>query len=214
MFDPEGLEDTRETVAHQAEEASRAGPRAIVYENTRVPQPHIPQRPPSPTMSAVRDAIAGKPRKQHQDSSVAGGGETPRVNGYSFVDDEDDHDDGPAKPAAVINLGPGDSNNPFKVQKQRDREMLHERMVARIVKANKEASTSGFTGKVDKTPVPKFPSSPKVTGGLTPAAQRLWSKIGTPRRGAGSSSFGQPTPMKPRGSLLKSVSRPKTKDGQ
>ncbi|KAK0392235.1 hypothetical protein NLU13_1732 [Sarocladium strictum] len=211
MFGPDGLEDSMTTTAQRAEDASRAGPRAIVYENTRIPQPHVPQRPPSPTMSAVRDAIAGKPRKQDQDSSVAGGGETPRVNGYSFVDEEDDEDE-PEKPPPLIDLGPGDANNPFKVQNQRDRETLHERMVARIAKANKEASLSGFTGKVDKTPVPKFPSSPKVSGGLTPAAQRLWSKIGTPRSRSGGASFGQSTPMRPRGSLLKSVSRPAAKE--
>lgn len=211
MFGPDGIEDSM-TTAQKAEDTSRAGPRAIMYENTRIPQPHVPQRPPSPTMSAVRDAIAGKPRKQDQDSSVAGGGETPRVNGYSFVDEEDDEDDESEKAPPLIDLGPGDANNPFKVQNQRDRETLHERMVARIAKANKEASASGFTGKVDKTPVPKFPSSPKVSGGLTPAAQRLWSKIGSPRSRSGGGSFGQSTPMRPRGSLLKSVSRPATKD--
>ncbi|KAH6987364.1 nuclear protein Es2-domain-containing protein [Ilyonectria sp. MPI-CAGE-AT-0026] len=175
MFGPDGVEDGVVTVSQRAEETSKMAPKSIVYENTRMPQPHIPARPPSPTLSAVRDAIAGKPRREDQDSSVVGGGETPRVNGYSFVDDEDDEPE--TTPVPIINLGPGDASiNPFRLQEQRERETLHERMVDRISKSKKEASRNGLTGRVDKTPVPKFPSSPRVSGGLTPAAQRLWSK--------------------------------------
>lgn len=209
MFEPHGLEDGVVTVAQKADEASRMAPRTIMYANTRAPQPHVPQRPPSPTMSSVRDAIAGKPRQGDQDSSVVGGGETPRVNGYSFVDDEDDEPEIPALP--TINLGPGDSHNPFKLQDQRERELLHERMVDRIAKSNKESSRNGFTGKAATPQVPKFPSSPRVSGDLTPAAQRLWSKMATPRNQTPGSSFGQSTPLKPRGSLLRSVTRPSSK---
>ncbi|KAM5342674.1 hypothetical protein ACJ41O_013640 [Fusarium nematophilum] len=213
MFGPDGVGDEVVTVAQKAEEASRMAPKSISYENTRMPQPRIPQRPPSPTMSSVRDAIAGKPRPGDQDSSVVGGGETPRVNGYAFVDDEDD-DPEPASPVPIINLGPGDATpSPFRLQEQRKRESLHERMVDRIAQSKKESVRNGLTGKVDKTPVPKFPSSPRVTGGLTPAAQRLWSKIGTPGRGSAGSSFGQPKSMTPRGSLLRSVSRASSKKG-
>ncbi|KAL3957844.1 hypothetical protein ACCO45_008422 [Purpureocillium lilacinum] len=147
-------------------------------------------------MSSVRDAIAGRPRRRDQDSSVAGGGETPRVNGYAFVDDNES-DLGSAPP--LIDLGPGDSHNPFKVQQPRKRESLHEQMVDRIAKSNKESSTQGFTGKITKTPVPKFPSSPRVSGDLTPAAQRLWSSMGTPKDKTPGSSFGVSTPMRPRG---------------
>ncbi|KAI5461125.1 nuclear protein Es2-domain-containing protein [Mariannaea sp. PMI_226] len=210
MFGPDGVEDGVVTVSQKAEEASKMAPKSIMYANTRMPQPHVLERPPSPTMSAVRDAIAGKPRREDQDSSVVGGGETPRVNGYAFVDDEDDE---PELAAPVINLGPGDdSPNPFKIQDQRKRESLHERMVDRIAKSKKEASKNGLTGKVDKTPVPKFPSSPRVSVGLTPAAKRLWSNMGTPGRTPGN-SFGQSTPMKPRGSLLRSVSRASSSSG-
>lgn len=208
MFVVDGVEDGPETIAAKAAEASRMGPRSINYANTSVPEPNVPKRPPSPTASSIRDAVAGKPRAKDQDSSF-GGDETPRVNGYAFVDDEDDEPT-PSEPLPIINLGPGDTNNPFKIQHQRARETLHERMVERISKSNKEASRNGLTGKVDKTPVSKFPSSSRVTGNLTPAAQRLWSKIGTPGK-VGGSSFGQLTPMKSRGSL-KSVTRPRSKD--
>lgn len=211
MFQPDGLEDGVVTMAQQADDASRMAPRAIVYANTRVPQPHVPQRPPSPTMSSVRDAIAGKPRLNDQDSSVVGGGETPKVNGYSFVDDEDDDEAESSASLPAINLGPGDSHNPFKLQEQRKRELLHERMVDRIAKSNKESSRHGFTGKDETPQVPRFPSSPRVSGDLTPAAQRLWSKMSTPRNKTPGSSFGQSTPLRPRGSLLRSVTRPTSK---
>ncbi|KAG5994727.1 hypothetical protein E4U52_000807 [Claviceps spartinae] len=207
MFQPQGLEDGVVTIAQRAEEASRMAPRSIDYANTRAPQLNAPRRPPSPTMSAVKDAIAGRPRQCDQDSSVVGGGETPRVNGYSFVDDEED-DDGTQTTPLRIDLGPGDAHNPFKLQDQRKRELLHERMVDRISKSNKESARTGLTGKAATPQVPRFPSSPRVSGDLTPAAQRLWSKMATPKNKSSRNSFAQSTPMKPRGSLLRSVTRP------
>lgn len=207
MFGPDGVDDHVTTVAQRSEETSKMAPKSIVYENTSIPHPHVPERPPSPTMSAVRDAIVGKPRQGDRDPSAIGSGETPRVNGYAFVDDETEEAESTAA-IPVFDLGPGDaSTNPFKIQEQRSRESLHERMVERISKSNKESARNGLTGKVDSTPVPKFPSSPRISGGLTPAAQRLWSKIGTPGGRGSGSSFGESTPMKPRGSLLRSVAR-------
>ncbi|KAH0431231.1 molecular chaperone [Colletotrichum camelliae] len=93
MFGPDGVDDKYESPAQRAEANSIMAPKSINYQNTRIPQPAIVDRPPSPTMSAVRDAIAGKPRKDDQASSAVGGGETPRVNGYAFVDDADDEDE-------------------------------------------------------------------------------------------------------------------------
>ncbi|KAF1854509.1 hypothetical protein Lal_00013084, partial [Lupinus albus] len=186
MFRPDGLDDGVLTVSQKAEETSRMAPKSIVYENTRMPQPRITPRPPSPTMSAVRDAIAGKPRKDDRDSSIVSGNETPRVNG----------------------------SKPFPLAGATRQRSLHERMVERISQSKKESSRNGLTGRVDKTPVPKFPSSPRVNGGLTPAAQRLWSKVGTPGRGSSGSSFGNFKPMTPRGSLLRSVKRPGSISGK
>lgn len=210
MFAPEGLDDGVVSVAQQAEDSSKSGAKSIVYANTRMMEPQAPpKRPSSPTMSSVQDAIAGRPRQQDQDSSVAGS-ETPRVNGYAFVDDEEE-DEMPAHPEPVIDLGPGDEHNPFKVQDQRSRESLHEKMVEKIARSKKESSKSGFTGKAERMEVPKFPSSPRVTGNLTPAAQRLWSKMGTPKGQTPGDSFGQTTPMRSRGSLLKGKLTPKHK---
>lgn len=210
MFQPKGLDDGVKTVAQAAADASRSAPKAVVYANTRVPQPHVPQRPPSPTMSSIRDAIAGKPRAADAFSSVAGG-ETPRVNGYAFVDDEDD--DEPAAEEAIIDLGPGDSNNPFKIQERGKKDILHEKMVDRIAKTKRESSRNGFTGRSERLEVPKFPSSPRVSAGLTPAAQRLWSTMGTPKGNTPSSSFGQSwqeTPLR-RSSSLRNVTKPASK---
>ncbi|KAK1659461.1 nuclear protein DGCR14 [Colletotrichum godetiae] len=213
MFGPDGVDDDYESPAQRAQAQSMMPPKSINYQNTRVPQPAIAERPPSPTLSAVRDAIAGKPRKEDQAPSAVGGGETPRVNGYAFVDDEDDDDD-QVLPAPTINLGPGDATpNPFKLQEHRKRETLHHRLVERAAHSKRESVKNGLTGKLDRTPVPKFPSSPRVSGGLTPAAQRLWGKIGSPRAGSPHNSSLKATPMRARGSLLKggaSVTREST----
>ena len=111
MFPADSVEDTHETVAQAAEAASRAGPKTVVYPNTRMPPPATkpgvrstggPPPPPSPTLSAVRDAIAGNPRFTDSEAGsayVGEGGSTalgdedddidaPRVNGYAFVDAE------------------------------------------------------------------------------------------------------------------------------
>ena len=168
-----------------------------MYENTRAPQPAPPSaeeedrrsRAGSPSLSEIRNAIAGNRRACDAETSVTGGaGETPRVNGYAFVDDEEPEPEPERREKQpLIDLGPGDAApNPFQFQEQRKREALHHRMVERISQSKRTSARLGFTGNVERTPVPKFPSSPRVSGGdLTPAAQRLWGRIGgSERRGA------------------------------
>ncbi|KAI0849924.1 nuclear protein DGCR14 [Daldinia vernicosa] len=207
MFIPESVEDSMETRVQRAETESRAAPKGVNYENTRLPGLKVSDDesvPSSPSLSAIRDAIAGRRGMSELDSTTVGS-ETPRVNGYAFVDDEEPEYEPPVAPK--IDLGPGDSTpNPFIIKEQSKREALHHRMVDRISQSKRTSSKIGLTGKVEKTPVPKFPSSPRVTGGLTPAAQRLWSQIGgssgaTPRTPFG----GQGTPMRGRSSKLKQV---------
>ena len=206
MFIPDGVDDDYKNPVQMAEIAST---KRVVYENTRVPLPIIPPRPLSPTLSAVRDAVNGEVREAFQtDSVLTGGDETPRVSGYKFVDDEDE----PAVPERsipVIDLGPGDATpNPFKIQEKRKREALHHKMVERIAQSRRESSRNGFTGKAERVPVPKFPSSPRVSGGLTPAAQRLLNRVGNATPRGASSPFGSSTPMRTRGSQLKSTPKP------
>ncbi|SPN97228.1 related to nuclear protein ES2 [Cephalotrichum gorgonifer] len=127
MFPPDGVDDDYKIPERRAQAASS---KTIVYENTRVPLPIIPPRPSSPTLSAIRDAVNGDVREIFQtDSLLAGGDETPNVNGYRFVDDEDEPAV-PDTPLPLIDLGSGDATpNPFKIQEHRKRETLHRRMV-------------------------------------------------------------------------------------
>lgn len=193
MFMPDSIEDSLETMAQKVQRESRAAPKGVAYANTRMPMPEVisadSQMPSSPSLSAVRDAIAGR---RTETESGYNGSETPRVNGYSFVDDEPDEEQYPAP--VVIDLGKGEATkNPFVIKKQSRREDLHHRMVDKNAKAQRNSTKIGMTGKVDLTPVPKFPSSPRVgSGQLTPAAQRLWSKVGA--SGGKSDAFGTRTP--------------------
>lgn len=199
MFAPDSVEDSVETVAQRAQVESRAAPKGVVYNNTRLPvaeQPQASTRASSPTLSAVRAAIAGRPRPSDSESGYDGG-ETPRVNGYAFVDDEpEEHEYLPPPPK--IDFGKGDSTpNPFRINAQSPREDLLHRMVDEAAKKKRSSSKIGMTGKADQTPVPKFPSSPRVgAGGLTPAAQRLWSKVGSSSKIRTPGGFANSTPVK------------------
>lgn len=207
MFGPDGIEDSMETVMQKAEASSKAEPKAVSYQNTRLPQPGISDTESvasDPSLPAVRDAIAGK-RSTSQPPSTTAGNATPRVNGYAFVDDEEPQYASPSAAPPVIHLGPGDATpNPFTIREQSQREALHHRMVDKISQSKRNSAAHGMTGKVDKTPVPKFPNSPRVSGGLTPAARRLWSKIGargstpkTPFDGGTASTPGKGSRLRP-----------------
>lgn len=214
MFAPPSIEDTHETIHQKAEAESRAAPKQVLYHNTRVQSVQNSDAqpssiPPPSSISAIRDAIAGRPRFSDTETGFAGG-ETPRVNGYAFVDEDEPEpqhstqDDEEESSFHLSLLGSsGDAvPNPFKLQETRKREALHHRMVERVARNKRTEKVVQGT----KTPVPRFTSSPMVgyarsgssaAGGstpggagpsLTPAAQRLWASVGTPRRSGGSGS--------------------------
>lgn len=192
MFAPGSIEDITQTVAQKNEENSRAPPRTVVYDNTRIALPVVTESsvrvPPSPSLSAVRDAIAGRPRPTASEASF-NGASTPRVNGYAFVDSEPESNPSFDSPSPLL-LGSGDSNpNPFKLHESSKREALHHRMVDKVAKG-KRAATGKREGEL-KTPVPRFASSPRIKGGMTPAAQRLMGKVG----GIGAMPWGGKTPQ-------------------
>lgn len=220
MFPPDSVEDALVTVAQAAQDASTAPPRAIVYNNTRLPagsDPHGSVPPASPSLSAVDDAIRGRPRPAASEAAYAGS-ETPRVNGYAFVDeDEPEPEPEPAVDSSLLqrlgvtaDAGP----NPFTIKQASRREELHHRLVDKSAKAKRgEVAGAGAgggrlaalrgegTAGSGKTPTPKFASSPVVAsrrgGNLTPAAQRLFAKVGTPRRAEGEfGAFGDASPMR------------------
>lgn len=192
MFFPDGVEEQNASSRRRETSTAGAPPPRAVLANTRMPEKPIPGLtepdkavPPSPSLSAIRDALNSKTRSEYQESSI-GGSETPRVNGYAFVEDEEPEEELDQKPAK-IDLGPGDSApNPFNLKEASEREALHKRMLERIAESRRTSARIGMTGKEGSTPTPRYPSSPRVTGGLTPAAQRLWSNIrpggGTPSR--------------------------------
>ena len=218
MFLPSSIEDTHETIQQRVEAASRAGPKKVLYQNTRLgssssedgSQQQPP--PPSPAISAIQDAIAGRPRLTGSEASAGGytGGETPRVNGYAFVD-EDEPEPEPEPSSSFGQNGDDDAHllgsadktpNPFQIPQNRKREDLHHRMVDRMARTKRAEKANVQT----KTPViPRFASSPRVDFGrtpssvatpgaarktLTPAAQKLLNRVGnsTPRGSSGESS--------------------------
>lgn len=176
MFAPGSIEDTTQTVAQMNEETSLAPPKAVVYDNTRITpsnaQTGFAEIPPSPSLSAVRDAIAGRPRPTTSEASF-NGASTPRINGYTYVDSEPEPFDCPS-PLLLCN---GDSTpNPFQLRESSKREALHHRMVDKVAKG-KRIATGKREGEL-RTPVPRFTSSPRIgNGGMTPAAQRLMGKV-------------------------------------
>ena len=231
MFMPSSVEDTLETLQEKAEASSRVGPKRVVYHNTRLPDEGLlvaqdkGALPPSPSISAIKDAIAGHP---HPTNSEAGhsGSETPRVNGYAFVDEDE-----PDYPINIVSkdshtdfskglrlLGTtGKTPNPFQIKENRRREDLHHRIVDRVARKKREEKATQET-KSTVTMTPRFASSPRLDFGLrmpgratvggggsskllTPAAQKLLHRMGnTPRPTESSSSnlknVWTPTPRK------------------
>ncbi|ERF74716.1 hypothetical protein EPUS_04885 [Endocarpon pusillum Z07020] len=147
MFPPSSVdEDGLETVAETKERGSRAGPKGVVHANTRFPAPalhneHAASVPSSPSLSAIRDAIAGNPRlsaSEIQDTGAGSGGETPRVNGYAFVDEDEpeniplpEETQSPSYRDLLAGQVGDATPNPFKIGEVRKREELHHRMVER-----------------------------------------------------------------------------------
>ena len=181
MFPPSSIEDTHQTVQQAAEDQSRAPSKTVIYDNTRIAPPLATSDnvPPSPSLSAIQDAISGHPRPTVSEASF-NGSSTPRVNGYAFVDPGSPSEKyaPPPQDSDTPNhlLGAGDATpNPFNIKASSKREDLHHRMVEKVAKGKRVGKREAEL----KTPVPKFASSPRVgSGGLTPAAQRLLGKVG------------------------------------
>lgn len=205
MFNPDSLEDWQETSAQAAEGRSLAPPKAINHAGTRMlseAAANAPLVPPSPSMSAVDAAIAGRPRATQSDAGYSGA-ETPRVGGYAFVDatvqpHEEAYMDRRARgypdageDAVLKLLGPVDTTpNPFKLSESSSREQLHHKLVDKVNSRTRKPQVDRVDALAvgetpGRTPTPKFMSASgikKAPGSLTPAAQSLLKKIGTPVR--------------------------------
>jgi len=211
MFNPDGVEQWAPTRAQRAEDASLAPPKRVVYNNTRLPAPEAqPARPSSPTLSTVRDAIAGRPRLNPSEGGYSGS-ETPRVNGYAFVDahppdpdDGDEDDDAPTDLLSRFGVNSTSKATPFTISDASAREKLHHKMVDKITTARTHPSGSALAKNpigsglgIFTSETPRFFSAPtparrlhaaqtpgrKAKQDLTPAAQRLFANMGggTPR---------------------------------
>lgn len=225
MFAPDSVESWAPTTALARQEAaSLAPPKQTRYANTRLPaEPEAPARPASPTLSAIRDAVSGKPRLCASEGGYTGS-ETPRVNGYAFVDaqpPEPDSDSDSAPEDLLERFGVEASKaTPFSMAEASAREKMHMKMVDAIgAKRASNSSAAGSGGGGAKGPgkalgiftseTPRFLSAPtparlagqtpgrrKEKGHLTPAAQKLFERMGrTPRAagagpGAGAGGFG------------------------
>lgn len=201
MFSP--VDNEQETRAQKAEASSRAAPKQVVHENTRMPiinQDDHSAVPPSPSLSAIKDAIAGRIRPTESEPGYTGG-ETPRVNGYAFVDEDDPEEDEAAmyehlRQLASQGMTSQESPNPFNIKQNRKREDLHHRMVDTVAQKKRAEKAAPLSS----SGTPRFPSSPMFSStprgnrtpagkALTPAAQKLLQRVGsTPRRTASSSS--------------------------
>ncbi|KAF2811840.1 uncharacterized protein BDZ99DRAFT_281700 [Mytilinidion resinicola] len=195
MFPPDSVEETHTTAAMKAESASMAPPKTVLHANTRFPgpllDPYRPEDPPSPTLSAVQDAIAGRPRPTESEAGYTGA-ETPRVGGYAFVDAEPDE---PPPLDLLRGYGEQTPRGTFEISDIGRREKLHDKMVERLGRGKREgsvaSSSSSMISSIKGGPTPRFLSAPsKARGNLTPAALRLFERVGTPRREGPGSAFG------------------------
>ncbi|KAF2397131.1 hypothetical protein EJ06DRAFT_454340, partial [Trichodelitschia bisporula] len=178
MFIPDSIEDSQVTVSQAAEARSNAPPKAVLHDNTRMPiaAPVEPPIPPSPSMSAIDAAIAGRPRPTHSEAGYIGS-ETPRVAGYAFVDAEPTSAELAAKhgydPSSLLSQIAADASpSPFKINEVSTREALHHRLVDKHKQSTRPVEDA-------RSPIPRFLSgAKKKPGSLTPAAQRLLGEIG------------------------------------
>ncbi|KAH8712158.1 nuclear protein DGCR14 [Phaeosphaeriaceae sp. PMI808] len=197
MFGPDGVESWAPTRAQAADKASLAPPKKVLYNNTRLPAPPTePNRPPSPTLSTIRDAITGRPRLNPSEAAYTGS-ETPRVNGYAFVDanppsdDDDEEDDAPTDLLSRYALPT--TASPFTIKESSAREKMHNKMVQQIgEKRSGQVAASGGAGAgaglgIFTAKTPRFLSAPgapgmtpgrKGKGDLTPAARKLFERVG------------------------------------
>jgi protein DGCR14 len=149
-------------------------------------------------MSAIDAAIAGRLKPTESETGYTGA-ETPRVNGYAFVDAEptpseigvpvSDEEADAAEREAVMQLLPkaDAEKNPFAIKERSKREDLHMRLVEKADAGRRKEKGGSRLDQLrslgitpGRTPTPKFASAPKAA--MTPAAQRLAGRIGTPRR--------------------------------
>jgi protein DGCR14 len=203
MFGPEGVTG-QELVSTTSGNPSYSSQKTVIYGNTRLHSALAPaqQIPASPSMSAIDAAIAGRPAPTESDPGYSGA-ETPRVNGYAFVDSEptpseygqpvEEEDVAAAERAALTRLLPkldSTGESKFRMTENSSRETTHRRLVEKADSGRRSGNRLERLRDLGITPgrsaTPKFVSSPlRKAHILTPAARRLAGTITTPRRATG-----------------------------
>ncbi|TID19904.1 putative mannosyl-oligosaccharide glucosidase [Venturia nashicola] len=195
MFAPDSLEDQQQTIAQAREEASLAPPKTIRHSNTRMPVAEaepIYAVPPSPSMSAIDAAIAGRPRPSESEPGYSGA-DTPRVAGYKFVDAEPTTAEmayakgeiAPPNPADLLSRLVADNNGPaFRISEKSNREDLHHRLVDKNTKKKRDQANRLDKLYGSETPVSRSSAntSTKRRPDFSPAAQNLLRIMNTPHR--------------------------------
>ncbi|KAK5277902.1 hypothetical protein LTR20_007498 [Exophiala xenobiotica] len=193
-------EDGLQTVQEAKEKESKAGPKHVVLSNTRFPAMQYVDDPgpvpPSPSLNTEiitkRGRLASMMSSADTDTNAGlseadyAGGETPRVNGYAFVDEDEPGNTGPEINAAqptyrdLLAGQVGDATpNPFRITDVRKREDLHFRMLEKQAKRKREKDRQTVR------PLGGDNAGSTPAGNMTPAARRLMEKLGgrTPTRG-------------------------------
>lgn len=212
MFGPHSVEDTDLTRAQELQNRSNAPPQSVAYGATRFQATASLKAysvPSSPSMSAIDAAIGGRPRRTDSEPGYSGA-ETPRVNGYAFVDAEptpsevgvpvsDEEADRQEREAAMKLLPKAAEGGPnsFSIRERSGREELHHRLVERAdAQRRKERGGGGRLSQLRELGVtpsvgartPTAGAGNRRKGSMTPAAQRLADRLCTPRRRDGGSS--------------------------
>ncbi|KAL6243291.1 hypothetical protein RBB50_009843 [Rhinocladiella similis] len=196
MFNASSVdEDGLQTVQEVREQNSKAGPKQVVYTNTRFPPVQYVDDPgPVPPSPSLNTDIVNSRRGRHladSDTSTGGteyaGGETPRVNGYAFVDEDEpenitpDAAAGPSYRDLLAGQAADATPNPFKINEIRKREDLHYRMVEKVARRKRDKDRQ----TVRPGDRARAADGGISSGNMTPAAKRLMEKLGgqTPARG-------------------------------
>lgn len=198
MFNASSIDEDRaelKTVQEVKEQLSKAGAKEIVHANTRFPPLQYVDDPgPVPASPSLNtDVIARRELQRTATDTDFEGGETPRVNGYAYVDEDESPAETPMESAGpsyrdLLAGQVGDTTpNPFKINEIRKREELHLRMVEKQARRKREKGRETMKTPLQLDGGAKTPAS----GNMTPAARKLMQRLGgsTPLR-AGSLAGG------------------------
>ena len=189
MFNASSVdEDGVQTVQEVKEQMSKAGAKEVVHANTRFPPLQYMDDPgpvpPSPSLNT--DIVAQRAVRRADSETDFAGGDTPRVNGYAFVDEDEPENITSTQPSAPSyrdllagQVGDG-TPNPFKLSEIRKREDLHLRMVEKQSQKQRDKDRETL-----RTPISELRGgTTPAAGNMTPAARKLMEKLGgkTPLR--------------------------------